>query len=76
MIIELEGTAMMGQIKEKGQLFYRFRIEDHVPAGHLLRQVDGFLDFSSLRAELAPLYSHTGRPSVDPELMIRMLLIG
>lgn len=67
---------MMGQIKEQGQLFYRFRMEDHVPAGHLLRQVDGFLDFSSLRAELAPLYSHTGRPSVDPELMIRMLLIG
>lgn len=76
MIIGLEGTAMMGQIKEQGQLFYRFRMEDHVPAGHLLRQVDGFLDFSSLRAELAPLYSHTGRPSVDPELMIRMLLIG
>ena len=67
---------MMGQIKEQGQLFYRFRMEDHVPAGHLLRQVDGFLDFSSLRAELAPLYSHTGRPSVDPELMIRMLLVG
>lgn len=37
---------MMGQIKEQGQLFYRFRMEDHVPAGHLLRQVDGFLNFS------------------------------
>lgn len=66
----------MRQIKEQGQLFCWFRMEDHVPAGHLLRQVDGFLDFSSLRAKIKPLYSHTGRPSVDPELMIRMLLIG
>ena len=55
MIIGSEGTAMMGQIKERGQLFCRFRLENHVPAGHLLRQVDGFLDFTSLRAELAPL---------------------
>jgi transposase len=72
----LEGAAMMGRIKEQGQLFYRFRIEDHVPQTHLLRRVDRFLDFSPLGSELAPLYSNTGRPSVDPELMIRMLLIG
>ncbi|MBU2358564.1 MAG: IS1182 family transposase [Alphaproteobacteria bacterium] len=67
---------MMGRVQEQGQLFYRFRLDDHVPEDHFLRQVDRFLDFKPLRAELAPLYSHTGRPSVDPELMIRMLLIG
>jgi transposase len=67
---------MMGQVQEQGQLFYRFRLDDHVPADHFLRRVDRFLNFKPLRAELAPLYSHTGRPSSDPELMIRMLLIG
>jgi len=67
---------MMGRVQEQGRLFYRFRLEDHVPEDHFLRQVDRFLDFQPLRTELAPLYSHTGRPSVDPELMIRMLLIG
>ncbi len=67
---------MMGRVQEQGQLFYRFRLDDHVPDDHFLRRVDQFLDFKPLRAELAPLYSHTGRPSIDPELMIRMLLIG
>ncbi len=67
---------MMGRVQEQGKLFYGFRLEDHVPEDHFLRQVDRFLDFVPLRAELAPLYSHTGRPSVDPELMIRMLLVG
>jgi len=47
-----------------------------VPQDHLLRDIDRILDLSELRAHLAPYYSHTGRPSVDPELMIRMLLIG
>jgi len=67
---------MMGRLQEQGQLFYRFRIDDHVSDDHFLRQVDRYLDFKPLRDELAPLYSHTGRPSIDPELMIRMLLIG
>ena len=58
------------------QLFYQFRLDDWVPADHLLRKIDAVLDLSSLRRALAPFYSHTGRPSVDPELMIRMLLIG
>ena len=66
----------MGRVQEQGQLFFRFRLDDHVPEDHFLRQVDRFLDFQPQRAELAPLYSHTGRPSIDPELMIRMLLIG
>jgi transposase len=47
-----------------------------VPADHLLRRVDRFMDLSSIRAELRPFYSETGRPSVDPELMIRMLVVG
>jgi transposase len=67
---------MMGRIQEQGQLFYRFRLDDHVPDDHFLRRVNQFLDLKPLRAGLAPLYSHTGRPSIDPELMIRMLLIG
>jgi transposase len=68
---------MMGQqtgLQER--LFYEFRLEDWVPVDHLLRRIDAVLDLSGLRRELAPFYSHTGRPSVDPELMIRMLLVG
>jgi len=56
--------------------FYAFNLNDVVPQNHLLRHIDRFLDLSDLRQHLAPYYSHTGRPSVDPELMIRMLLIG
>ena len=58
------------------RLFYEFRLEDWVAVDHLLRKIDAVLDLSGLRRELAPFYSHTGRPSVDPELMIRMLLVG
>ncbi len=57
-------------------LFYGFSLEDHVPADHLLRSVDRFVDLSDIREHLEPFYSSTGRPSIDPELMIRMLLIG
>jgi transposase len=67
---------MMGQSTVQDQLFYAFNLEGHVPRDHLLRGVDRFLDLSELRQHLAPLYSHTGRPSIDPELMIRMLVIG
>ena len=58
------------------RLFYSFNLESHVPADHLLRGIDRCLDLSDLRRQLAPFYSHTGRPSIDPELMVRMLLIG
>ena len=61
---------------EQGALFYRFSLDAHVPTDHLLRSIDRFVDLSGLRRELAPFYSSTGRPSVDPELMIRMLIIG
>jgi transposase len=68
---------MMGSNdKPQDELFYAFNLDDMVPQDHLLRDIDRVLDLSNLREHLAPYYSHTGRPSVDPELMIRMLLIG
>ena len=68
---------MMGPRQvEQGVLFYNFSLDAHVPADHLLRSIDRFVDLSELRRELAPFYSHTGRPSIDPELMIRMLIVG
>ena len=60
----------------QGSLFYGFRLEDHVPADHLLRSIDRFVDLSGIREHLRPYYSETGRPSIDPELMIRMLIVG
>jgi len=68
---------MMGQaVGQQDRLFYEFDLEDRVPASHLLRRIDAVLDLTWLRSELSPFYSHTGCPSVDPELMIRMLLVG
>jgi transposase len=68
---------MMGERSgSQSRFFYRFNLEDRVPPDHLLRKIDAVLDLSKLRSQLAPHYSHTGRPSIDPELMIRMLLIG
>ena len=68
---------MMGRaVGRQDRFFYAFRLEDRIPADHLLRRIDAVLDLSWLRGELAPFYSHTGCPSVDPELMIRMLLVG
>jgi len=57
-------------------LFYSFSLEDHVPQDHLLRSIDRFVDLSGIREHLRPYYSETGRPSIDPELMIRMLIVG
>ena len=68
---------MLGeQVGQQDRLFYKFNLEDRVPPDHLLRRLDAVLDLSWLRSKLSPFYSHTGRPSVDPELMIRMLLVG
>jgi transposase len=68
---------MMGSRKvEQGALFYKFSVDAHVPPDHLLRSIDRFVDLADLRRELSPFYSSTGRPSIDPELMIRMLIIG
>jgi transposase len=72
-----ERIAMMGQL-DSGQdkLFYSFNIDNHVPRTHLLRGVDRALDLADLRQHLMPFYSPIGRPSIDPELMIRMLIVG
>ena len=65
---------MMGSNdKPQDELFYAFNLDEIVPQDHLLRDIDRVLDLSDLLEHLAPYYSHTGRPSVDPELMIRML---
>lgn len=68
---------MMGQqAGAQDELFYSFNLDAHVPGDHLLRGIDRFLDLGELRRHLAAFYSHTGRPSIDPELMMRMLIIG
>jgi transposase len=67
---------MMGRQNGPEKLFYHFRLEDHVPSDHPLRQLDAALTFDRARTVLAGHYSRKGRPSVDPELMLRMLLVG
>ena len=68
---------MMGerQVQQDG-LFYEFSLERHVPVTHLLRAIDRFVGLDGVRAYLAPFYSEIGRPSIDPELLIRMLIVG
>jgi len=70
---------MMGrQTGDQASLFYEFRLEDRVPKEHLLRRIDVFVAsvLGGMRAQLRPYYSEIGRPSVDPELMMRMLIVG
>jgi transposase len=68
---------MMGRhADDQNRLFYSFNLDAHVPADHLLRGIDRHLDLEELRRHLAKFYSHTGRPSIDPELMMRMLIVG
>lgn len=68
---------MMGdRLVVQESLFYQFRLDDHVPADHMLRAIDRFVDLDGLRRHLASFYSTLGRPSIDPELMIRMLIVG
>src|SRR5438067_5962170 len=68
---------MMGERRvAQDALFYEFSLERHVPVDHLVRSVDRFVDLSGIRDHLRPCYSETGRPSIDPELMIRMLIVG
>jgi len=72
-----ECIGMMGSNDDgQAQFYYEFELESLIPEDHLLRSIDRFLNLDELRAHLAPFYSHTGRPSIDPELMIRMLIIG
>ena len=67
---------MMGQQTRCESLFYYFRIEDYVPEDHLLRLIDRHVDFGFVRETLKESYSHTGRPSIDPEVLLRILLFG
>ena len=70
---------MMGrQTGDQSQLFYLFNLERRIPAGHLLRRINPVVTriLVELRDKLAPFYSDIGRPSIDPELMIRMLIVG
>jgi transposase len=68
---------MMGERQGcQDRLFYEFDLEDVVPIDHLLQRIDEVLDLSWLHRELRPYYSRTGRPSICPELMVRMLIIS
>ena len=67
---------MMGHQPRRELLFHYFSLEDQVPADHLLRLIDRYVDFSFVRDRLHPTYSETGRPSIDPEVLVRVLLIG
>jgi transposase len=71
-------AAMMGRRGEQGSLFYQFRLDERVPKDHLLRRIDRFVTpaLADIHERLQPYYSEIGRPSVDPELMIRMLIVG
>lgn len=69
---------MGGQAGDQSQLFYLFNLEERIPVGHLLRRINPVVTrvLADLRERLAPFYSEIGRPSIDPELMIRMLIVG
>lgn len=68
---------MMGRLDNaQDRFFYEFCLDDLVPSDHLVRRIDAVLDPGWLHEELAPFYSHTGRPSINPELMMRMLIVG
>src|SRR5262249_32801501 len=68
---------MMGERQvQQDALFYEFSLERHAPEKHLLRAIDRFVELDGVRAHLAPFYGETGRPSIDPELLIGMLIVG
>lgn len=67
---------MMGRQETKRELFVLISLNEYVPEDHLLRAVERYLDLSEFRESLVQSYSHTGRPSVDPALMARLLIIG
>ena len=68
---------MMGRLnRDQGQLFYSFCLDEVVPDDHRVREIAAVLDLSWVHAELAPHDSHLGRPSIDPVLMLRMLILG
>ena len=67
---------MMGQQLRTESLFCYFHLQDQIPEDHLLRLIDRYVDFSFVRERLKDSYSPTGRPSIDPELLLRLFLVG
>jgi transposase len=67
---------MMGQQSRTESLFFYFRLEEQIPSDHLLRMIDSHVDFSFVREQLKDFYSSTGRPSIDPEVLLRLSLAG
>ena len=67
---------MLGEKQKEKPMFYHVRMADIIPEDHLLRLVDRYVDLAFIRGKVKHLYSHTGRPSIDPEILLRMLLIG
>ena len=72
----IKEVQLLGEKQRSEPMFYYVRMEDIVPEGHLLRLVDQHIDLGFIKDKVRHLYSHTGRPSVDPEILLRMLLIG
>lgn len=72
----MEEEPLLGKKPRREPMFYYVRMEEIVPENHLLRLVDKHIDFSFIHNKVRHLYSHTGRPSVDPEVLLRMPLIG
>jgi hypothetical protein len=67
---------MIGEQLRTELLFYCFRLEDQIPEHHLLRRIDRYVDFSFVRKKLRGAYSRLGHPSIDPEILLRLLLVG
>jgi len=67
---------MMGSRLQTTAMFQYFCLDDWVPVDHLLRAIDRHIDLRAIREQLRPLYSEIGRPSIDPEILLRILLIG
>src|SRR5437899_6223225 len=74
MVESRRAPTMMGQQSREASLFYSFRLEDQIPETHLLRLIDRYVDFTFVRDRLKSFYSQTGRPSIDPESLLRLLL--
>jgi transposase len=74
--LQKQEVQLIGENKKQEPMFHYIRLEDMVPENHMLRLVDKYIDFSFIREKVKHLYSHTGRPSIDPEVLLRMLIIG
>jgi len=72
----IKEVQLLGEKQREEPMFYYVKMEDIVPENHLLRLVDKHIDLSFIKDKVKHLYSHTGRPSIDPEVLLRMLLIG